>query len=341
MGTLNFLADKALSRRGFLTGVGSVAAATAVAGCSDDGTITIPTPTTTATAYTDNDILNFALNLEYLEAEFYLRGATGAGLATGDLGTSPGNVTVPATTKITAQASGSALTTAQQNILNELAYTEQQHVRFLRSQLSSGAVARPAIDFVNSVATIAKLATLPSTFNPFANYESFITLACIFEDIGVTAYNGAAPLISNTTTGKVILAAAAGIMAVEAYHGATLRGALYAGAATQGNTAYPYLTYFNQVQGVISTLSSGYGTLNLQGTSTTPITLASVGASASIPNVVPADANALAFHRSTDQVLHIAYGTLSASGGSSSTAGVASGGLFPSGFNGNIKTTQS
>jgi hypothetical protein len=44
--------------------------------------------------------------------------------------------------------------------------------------------------------------------------------------------------------------------------------------------------------------------------------------------------NAVGFSRTTDQVLHIVYGT----GG---TAGVAKGGFFPNGMNGTIKVTAS
>lgn len=335
MDKIDFLVKKALSRRSFMAGAGSVAAASVMAGCSDDGTVTLPVA---SAAVTDNDILNFALNLEYLEAEFYLRAATGSGLSTADIGSSPGTVTAPATTKLT------GLTSAQQNIVNELAFTEQQHVRFLRTALGSAAVARPAIDLTNGFAAGAtaanaqtsSLPAIPSTFSPFANFDSFAVGGFLFEDVGVTAYNGAAPLISTAGITAGLLAAAAGIMAVEAYHGGLLRSYLIGNSIAQGTTAYQFALYANRLELVRSALGGGKET-TLAGFTTAPATTASVATS----TVVPADTNALAYARTTDQVLHIVYGTFSPTAGSTTVAaGVASGGFFPSGLNGTIKTTQ-
>ena len=322
MDNLSKLIQKgAVSRRGFLAGAGTATAAALIAGCSSSS-YTAPTTTTpTPTGVTDADILNFALNLEYLEAEFYLRAATGSGLATADIGSNPGTVT--------GGAQVPKLTSAQQQILHEIAYDEQEHVRFLRSALGSSAVSRPTIDFINSFPTLAAAAGITGvSFNPFGDFDSFLVGAFIFEDVGVTAYHGAAPLISTAGITSGYLGAAAGIMAVEAYHAAYVRTALtgraIAAAAATPASAYPYLGFANKISALRGSLGGGNET-----TLTIPTSISTPS------SIVAADTtNAIAFSRSTDQVLHIVYGT----GGA---AGVTKGGFFPSGLNGTITATAS
>jgi len=314
------LYQKGVSRRNFLAGAGATGAATVLAGCSSYSPAMNTTVTTTA--YTDADILNFALNLEYLEAEFYLRCATGSGLSAADAGTGAGTVTGGA------QVTG--LTSAQQNILNEIAYDEQQHVRFLRSALGSAAVSRPNIDLTNSFNALASAAGIGSSFNPYANFDAFITGAFVFEDVGVTAYAGAAPLISAAGVTSGYLAAAAGIMAVEAYHAGYVR--TYLTAQAIASASYPYLGYANKVSALRATLGGGNETTLTVPTGTGPF-ITTIPTPSAI--VASTSANAIAFARTTDQVLHIVYGS------AGTGAGVKSGAFFPNGLNGNIAVTLS
>jgi len=306
---LQKIIGRSLSRRTFIAGAGTAAAASLV-GCSDDSTSTTTTPTTPTTpTITDADILNFALNLEYLEAEFYLRAATGSGLSSTDAGgTTAGTVTGG-----TQVMFGS---TALANYANEIAQDELNHVRFLRSALTSAGatpVVRPQIDFTNAFSALAVAAGIVptgGTFNPFSSPNAFLVGAFVFEDVGVTAYSGAAPLL----TSKTILSAAAGIQAVEAYHAAEIRTLLVGMAATSNDQTY--VGYANKVSALRGTLGGGNET-TLSGST-----------------IVAADTtNAIGFSRSTDQVLHIVY----AMGAGVQTKG----GFFPAGLNGTIKATAS
>jgi len=328
--TLDSLVDKALSRRTFLAGAGAAAAA-AVTGCSSQGV------TTTTPLYTDADILNYALNLEYLEAEFYLRAATGAGLASADTAAPTGytgSYTLgPVTPGLAAQVAN--LTTAQQQILNEIAYEEQQHVRFLRAALGKAANPRPAIDlsFFGPLATAAGITTSTApAFNPFASFDAFLVGAFIFEDVGVTAYAGAAPMISSAGVTAGYLTAAGGILAVEAYHAAYIRTTLTARAIAAGNaSAYPYLGYANQIESLRASLTVGNAAQpSTAGAVETLLTLPSGPTSPSA--IVPADqTTAIGFARTINQVHHIVYG--------SGTIGTKSGGFFPNGTNSLFATT--
>ena len=253
------------------------------------------------TANIDLAVLNFALNLEYLEAEFYLRGLSGTGLSAADIGSAPGAVTggtaVPFTTSAAAQYAA------------EISGDELNHVRFLRAAITAAGgtpVDRPAINLTTSFTAAAQAAGLISstqTFNPFADEASFLLGAYIFEDVGVTAYAGAAALITN----KAYLTAAAQILAVEAYHAGQIRTRLAASgqyAATAGisalRAAASQPTAVPDDQGIL------------------------VGGNL---NITPTDSNSLVFTRTTTQVLNIVYLGATASANS----------FFPNGMNGAIK----
>ncbi len=298
------------SRRSFLAGAGAVGATTLIAGCNNGAQESVGPGAQTypALTFADNDILNFALNLEYLEAEFFLRAATGSGLLAADALTGAGDVTGGA------QVQGLSARPKVQSYLYEIAQAELNHVRAIQATIKANSgtpVPRPTINFTAAFNSLAAAAQIGATFDPFSSVDAFLVGAFVFEDVGVTAYNGAAPLLASTT----ILDKAAGIAAVEAYHAAEIR-TLLVGFAAQNNDQ-TYVGYANKISALRGTLGGG---------NETPLGLMSI---------VAADSkNAIGFARTTDQVLHIVYGT----GGG---AGVKGGGFLPNGMNGTFSTTTS
>jgi hypothetical protein len=262
-----------------------------------------------AKANIDADVLNFALNLEYLEAAFYLAAvgrlgeldAAGGGgaqiiLPSGFNGTSP----IPGLSDAVAQYA------------DEIATDELNHVKVIRGALGAKAVARPVLDLGPAFDAAGQAASGGAIkgFNPFANELFFLHGAFIFEDVGVTAYKGAARLLTDDSAGGV-LDTAAGILAVEAYHAGEIRTQLY---ARKDQQAAAGLTVA-QVTQAISDLRGKVGGGKDQGIV--------VNGKA---NIVVTDSNGVAFGRSTTEVLAIVY-----------LGGTGKGGFFPNGLNGNIK----
>ena len=281
---------RALNRRNFLAGLGVTGATLAgtalIAGCGGRGSSTV-----SAAGPTENDVLNFALNLEYLEATFYSYVATGGDIPSASTGGGPAPTGAPSA-KPAFQSQQIA------DMFAEIYFDELSHVNDLRSVLGSAAVARPQLN-------LGALGTV-STGN-------YITFARLFEDVGVTAYAGAATALSGTN-----LQYAAQILAVEGFHSGAVRlVAIQQGAAylptsvipTDGFDVPPYDPGSVTAAEAGPTASGGF--------------FATAGASSSTKT-----SPGFAYTRTTSQVLAIVY--------ANTASGTSKGGFYPDGMNGNI-----
>lgn len=288
------LLNEAPNRRSLLRKIG-IASAALGAGVVTSGLKLKADPATPA--YTD--VLQFALNLEYLEADFYTVATTGKTIdQMGIPVTGQGN---NGSTTGGGQVNFASNTVFTGTVANQIANDERNHVVLLRTALANA----PSVSGSNTTGPIARP---PINLNAlgigFANELQFLTLARVFEDIGVSAYGGGVPYL--LTASATIVQTAARILAVEAEHVANIRAQI-AKLAISTTPALdtvdilppPSGTYFFSVD----------------------------------PNSPANDSNGgLTAIRTPGQVLYLAYGNLA-----SATAG----GFFPMGVNGNLVTSSS
>ncbi|TAE25847.1 MAG: ferritin-like domain-containing protein [Cytophagales bacterium] len=128
------------------------------------------------------EVLKFALLLEYLEDEFYRIGLNTPGL----------------------------IPDRDRPIFAQISKHEASHVTLLRTALGNAADPKPNFDFTARGA-------FPTVFS---NYQTFTTLAQAFEDTGVRAYKGQAPMLM---VNDPVLEIALRIHSVEARHAARVR----------------------------------------------------------------------------------------------------------------------
>lgn len=176
--------DKFLSRKDALSQMGNWGKKLALAAVPLGAVSAFAAP---AKAQSTSDLvatLNFALTLEYLEAEYYQTGL--------DRGVIPSD---------------------DQTLYQDINANEQAHVTFLKEVISSvlkaEPVQKPNFDF-----------TVNGAFDPFNNYKQFLTLSQAFEDTGVRAYKGQAGAVQGN---NLVLTRALQIHSVEARHAARVR----------------------------------------------------------------------------------------------------------------------
>lgn len=290
-----------VNRRAALALLGKVGLSAAALGLSGPGALAAPARNI------DADVLNFALNLEYLEAAFYLA-AVGRLSELRALG---GGAEIRLPAGLDPARGMQFRDSGVQALAQSVAEDELAHVKFLRAALGKAAVSRPVLDLHGAFDAAGRAASGGKIqgFNPYANDLFFLHGAFIFEDVGVTAYNGAATLL----TQPAYLQAAAGILAVEAYHAGAVRSMLY----TQRHVNAAAGLYVGQVVGAISALRAKVGGGKDQGLSD------AAGRAA----FAPADANGVAFARSTREILNIVY----------LAPGAHRGGFYPGGLNGTLR----
>ena len=185
------------NRRKFLKVIGAATAAV--------GALGVITPSAEAQSSTEMDVLNFALNLEYLEAEFYTYGQYGYGIEHFGIkttGVASGNN--PSSGGVT--TGGKQVTLSNSLVFTgpitaEIGVDERAHVVLLQSFLGGAAIAKPNIN-------------LDALNMGFGSENEYLTLARIFEDIGVSAYGGAAHLL----TTPIVIQTAARILGTESQH---------------------------------------------------------------------------------------------------------------------------
>jgi hypothetical protein len=171
------------SRRRFLrtSGLGLATAGLFLTGCGDDDDGPMVMPDRTVNLGTgDLGVLNYAYALEQLEAAFYAEVLKGDYFNGAD--------------------------EAEQEILDDLEAHERAHADFFRAVLTSVDAAIPALE-------------VDFSSIDFSNRNSVLNTAQTFEDLGVSAYNGAGKLL--TTPDYLLIAGK--IVSVEARHAAAIR----------------------------------------------------------------------------------------------------------------------
>ncbi|MGH9615446.1 MAG: ferritin-like domain-containing protein [Acidobacteriaceae bacterium] len=198
-GIVTRLTASTFNRRSFFKGVGATGLGLAGAAIIGNQFGMNEQRVEAASGVSDGDILNFALNLEYLEAEFYSVSTYGATLQ--QRGILKSN-------EVSGPTTGGKMVNFHDLAFLASAIREDEvdHVLYLRAALGAGAVKKPAIN-------------LNALGYGFASVNDWLKLGRQFEDVGVSAYLGAAPLI----TSKTYLGAAAAIYGTEAQHSGSVR----------------------------------------------------------------------------------------------------------------------
>jgi hypothetical protein len=187
------------------------------------------------------------------------------------------------------------------DMLNEIYYDEKSHVATLITLLGSAYAFRPAIN-------LGAYAAITAT--------NALSIARLLEDVGATAMVGASAALTNSN-----LTLVSQILGIESCHAGMLRL-----VSIQNPTiaAYAKADSLDVLPADVAAVTPPVG----------PGATGGFFATAGATTSSATNPAGMAFTRTSSQVLAIAYG----SNGTPAASGATSGGFFPSGVSGNIKT---
>jgi hypothetical protein len=310
---LKKLFDSKMDRRKMINNVAMMGVGATIAACTP-AMRAEPEPPPMARNF-DPAILTFALNLEYLEAAFYLAAVGRIGEVRAIGGNAdiilPEGFNEGTGVDFNALGGNAQAATALEAYANELANEELVHTQFLFGALQAAGVtvSRPVINLDTSFKAAAAAAFqgvnpgdvglpmefTPNDFDPLANGAFFVHGAFIFEDVGVTAYKGAARFLTNPD----FLEAAAGILAAEAYHSGNIRTFLHLADKS-------LLDFYGglNTHAIVNAISAARDALDGSGDKDQGITDVDI-VTASEANIAVTDENGIAFSRTPLEVARI------------------------------------
>ncbi|XP_068659859.1 ferritin-like catalase Nec2 [Aristolochia californica] len=265
---------------------------------------------------TDIDLLQFALNLEYLEAEWFLFGALGHGLDT-----IAKDLVMGGPAAIGAHRAN--IDDATRRIIEEFGYQEIAHLREITKVF--GGFPRPWLDL--SSYNFARLfdeavgQTLRPPFDPYENTINYLLGSYVIPYVGLVGYVGANQNIYGHRAKRIL----AGLLGVEAGQDAVIRTMLY---ERSDQVVQPYNFTVAEFTVYLSDLRNRLAMCtNKDEGLVVPLELGAENKTSS--NILAANRKSLAHTRTPAQILRIVYST--------SDEGKP-GGFFPLGCNGKIAT---
>ncbi|CAL5411869.1 unnamed protein product [Camellia sinensis] len=262
----------------------------------------------------DIDLLEFPLNLEYLEAEFFLWGSLGYGLDSIAPNLTMGGPPPVGTTK-------ARLDPFTKAVILQFAFQEVGHLRAIKNTVRG--FPRPLLNLsaeaFGNVMNSAFGRALKPAFDPYANELNFLLASYVIPYVGLTGYVGANTKLQSPISKRLV----AGLLAVESGQDAVIRGLLYERAREK---VKPYGITVAAFTDRISELRNKLGSAGVKDEGLIVPTFQ--GAEGKLRgNVLAGDQNSVGYDRTPEEILRIIY---------SSGDEHVPGGFYPKGADGRI-----